>query len=116
MKDFKQLTIWQKGMEVVIATYKIAAQLPADERYGLKSQMTRAAVSIPSNIAEGSARGSDKAYKQFLQYSLGSAFELETQLRVVQELAMANHTEVETLLELVKVEQMQVTSLMKRLQ
>lgn len=88
MKNFKQLKIWQQGMGIVKQVYAIARFLPDEERYGLRSQMTRAAVSIPSNIAEGSSRFSDPDYRRFLEMSLGSSFELETQLLIVKELEL----------------------------
>lgn len=86
MKDFKKLLIWQKGMELVEETYRLAALLPHEEKYGLRSQLTRAAVSIVLNIAEGSAKASKKEYKYYLETSLGSAFELETVLLVIERL------------------------------
>ncbi|MBT2556347.1 four helix bundle protein [Hymenobacter sp. ISL-91] len=82
MKNYKELKVWQRGLEIVAATYELARQLPREETYGLRSQMTRAAVSIPSNIAEGSSRTSEKEYRHFLEIALGSCFELDTQLIV----------------------------------
>lgn len=64
-------------------TYKLADQLPKEEKFGLRSQMTTAVISIPSNIAEGSSRRSKKDYVKFLEYSLGSAYELETQVTAI---------------------------------
>ncbi|MCX8492433.1 MAG: four helix bundle protein [Cyclobacteriaceae bacterium] len=92
MKNFKKLRIWQKGMDLVLFTYKQADQLPKEEEFGLGSQMTSAAISIPPNIAEGGARNSKKDYVRFLEYSLGSAFELETQVMAVD---MLNYGERE---------------------
>jgi four helix bundle protein len=89
MKNFKQLKVWKQGMGIVKQVYTISRFLPDEERYGLRSQMTRAAVSIPSNIAEGSSRQSDPDYRRFLEISLGSSFELETQLLIVKELELA---------------------------
>jgi four helix bundle protein len=86
MKDFKKLLIWQKGMELMEETYRLATLLPHEEKYGLRSQLTRAAVSIVINIAEGSAKASKKEYKYYLETSLGSAFELETVLLVTERL------------------------------
>lgn len=82
MKNYKELKVWQRGLEIVTATYALVRQLPREEAYGLRSQMTRAAVSIPSNIAEGSSRTSEKEYRHFLEIALGSCFELDTQLIV----------------------------------
>ena len=65
MRNFQQLLIWQKGMDLVAAVYVLARQLPKEELFGLRSQLTRAAVSIPSNVAEGSSRASEKDYKRF---------------------------------------------------
>ena len=82
MKNYKELKVWQRGLELVALTYALVRQLPREEVYGLRSQMTRAAVSIPSNIAEGSSRTSEKEYRHFLEIALGSCFELDTQLVV----------------------------------
>lgn len=82
MKNFKQLKIWQKGFGIAIKTYKLTANFPKEEKYGLSSQMTKSAVSIPSNIAEGSSRKSEKDYSRFIEISLGSAYELETQVLI----------------------------------
>lgn len=86
MKNYKKLKIWQKGMDIVFDIYQLASQLPADEKFGLRSQITRAAVSIPSNIAEGSAKTSKKDYKNYLETSLASAYEVETQLLIIDRL------------------------------
>jgi len=84
MKDFKKLMIWQKGMVLASEIYKASKFFPKEELFGLRSQTTRAAVSIPANIAEGSAKKSQKEYKYFLEVSLGSAFELETHLLIAK--------------------------------
>jgi len=78
--NFKKLIIWQEGIELVIETYKITKTFPSDEKFGLISQLNRCSVSIPSNIAEGTSKASTKHYKTFLETSLGSAFEWETQI------------------------------------
>lgn len=80
MMTHKDLIVWQKSMNLVTLVYQYTSQFPKDEIYGLTSQMRRAAVSIPSNIAEGHGRFSDKELIRFLFISLGSAAELETQL------------------------------------
>ena len=79
MRDFRKLEIWSAGIEFSVNIYEVTEHFPAKEKYGLVSQMTRAAVSIPSNIAEG-CKGSDKELSRGLEIALGSAFELETQL------------------------------------
>lgn len=86
MKNYKKLRIWKNGIKVVKKTYEISRKLPVSERYGMISQMTRAAVSIPANIAEGSSRRSDKDYARFLEMALGSAFELETYFEITKEM------------------------------
>lgn len=77
--DHKELDVWKKSMDLVEAVYSLTANFPKEERYGLASQMQRAAVSIPSNIAEGTARKSNKELLQFISIAMGSAAELETQ-------------------------------------
>jgi four helix bundle protein len=77
--NHKDLDVWKCSMDLVTLVYQNTAQLPKEERYGLTSQMRRAAVSIPSNIAEGSARKGDKELIQFITIALGSVAELETQ-------------------------------------
>ncbi len=80
MHNFKELKVWQKARQLAKDIYLQTAQLPDEEKYGLISQMRRAAVSIPSNIAEGTGRSSDKEFVRFLDIAVGSSFELETQL------------------------------------
>lgn len=85
-KGYKDLLVWQKGIELVKETYKRTKGFPSDERFGLVSQMRRAAVSIPSNIAGGQARHTTKEFIQFLSHAEGSLAELETQVIVCIEL------------------------------
>jgi four helix bundle protein len=82
MHNFKKLKIWIKSMGIVTEIYQITNTFPSHERFGLISQMQRSAVSIPSNIAEGSAKTSNKDFARFLEISIGSSYELETQLIV----------------------------------
>lgn len=84
VKDFKELIVWQRGVELVDAVYRVTAMLPKEEGYGLVSQMRRCAVSIPSNIAEGKKRGTLKDYVQFLRIADGSSAELETQVIIAR--------------------------------
>jgi four helix bundle protein len=86
MKNYKELHIWQKGIEIIKQVYLLTKQFPDTEKFGITSQITRAAVSIPANIAEGSSRNSDKDYARFLQLALGSAFEVQTYLVIAKEL------------------------------
>ena len=86
MKTHKDLSVWRKSMDSVLLVYKSTSFFPKEELWGLTSQMRRASVSIPSNIAEGHGRNSDKDLVRFLYISLGSASELETQLIISKEL------------------------------
>lgn len=90
MRNFKELKIWQKGVEIAGKCFQLVSTFPKEERYALSSQITRAGVSIPSNIAEGSSRGSDKDYNRFIEISLGSTFELETQLLIAEKINYGN--------------------------
>ncbi len=80
--NFKKLKIWQESVALVSETYKLTRTFPDFEKFGLASQMNRCSVSIPSNIAEGTSTSTNKHFKRFLEISLGSAFEWETQLIV----------------------------------
>ena len=84
--SYKDLIVWQKSVDLVIEVYKLTDGFPSDERFGLTSQMRRAAVSIPSNIAEGKLRGHAKECKQFSLISFGSGGELETQIEIAKRL------------------------------
>lgn len=86
IKNHKDLNVWKKSMDLVTSIYKSTRTFPQEELYGLTSQMRRASVSIPSNIAEGAARNSKKEFMQFLYISLGSLSELETQLLIANNL------------------------------
>ena len=85
-RSYKDLEVWQVSLELVKNIYEITGKFPASERFGLTQQIRRAAVSIPSNVAEGQFRNSSKEFKQFLSVALGSAAELETQLIIVGEI------------------------------
>ena len=97
--NYNDLTVWQKSMELVTKVYKITKQFPADERYGLTDQLRRAAISIPSNIAEGHARKSKVDFARFLRISLGSCTELETQVMIAQNLEYLIKNEMNSILE-----------------
>ncbi len=90
MATHKELIVWQKGIELVKMIYQETQSFPKEELYGLTSQMRRCSVSIPSNIAEGCGRRSDKELIQFLYVALGSSSELETQLIISKELSYIN--------------------------
>ena len=82
MRDFRKLEIWGQSLAFVKTIYELTSTFPAQERYGLISQMNRSAVSIPSNIAEGCSRNSVKDFSRFLEFAIGSSFELETQIEI----------------------------------
>jgi len=84
ISSYKDLIVWQKGLELTKTVYQLTTKLPENEKFGLVSQVRRAAVSIPSNIAEGRERGTRKDYAQFLRIALGSTAELETQLILIE--------------------------------
>jgi len=88
--SYKELKVWQKAMDAVDITYQWTATFPAEERFGLISQMRRAAVSIPSNIAEGKRRQTRKDFASFLDIALGSASELETQCEIARRRSYGN--------------------------
>ena len=88
LRNFKDLKVWQKAYDLCLNIYKSTRPFPREEIYGLMSQARRAAVSIPSNIAEGYQRGSRKEYVQFLNIAYGSAAELETQISLAHDLEM----------------------------
>lgn len=86
IKTYRDLKIWQQSMELVTAIYKATSQFPEEEKYGLTSQLRRSSVSIPSNISEGFGRNSQGDFKRFVNISMGSLFELQTQIEVAKNL------------------------------
>jgi four helix bundle protein len=90
MRNFKELKIWQDGIDIAIKTYRVTQTFPQEDKYAIVQQMNKAGVSIPSNIAEGSSRKSEKDYSRFIEIALGSAFELETQILIAEQLKKGN--------------------------
>ena len=95
LQSYRELTVWQKSLTLVVDVYKLTESFPREELYGLTSQMRRAAVSIPSNIAESRRRGSRLDFRHFLLTSLGSGAELETQLEIVKRLPFGRTLKLE---------------------
>ena len=93
MTGYEQLNVWQESMNLVTEVYTIVKKLPKEELFSLSDQIRRSAVSIPSNIAEGSSRNSKKEFIQFLYIALGSLCELETQLKICINVDYLQHTE-----------------------
>ncbi len=85
MKNFKKLIVWQRSMELAAQVAKLLSKFPEKERFTYRDQIVRCSISIPSNIAEGSSRNSRKDFNRFLRISLGSSFELETQMLLLQQ-------------------------------
>ncbi|MDP9230632.1 MAG: four helix bundle protein [Bacteroidota bacterium] len=115
MRNFKNLKIWQKGFDIAVKSFELVASFPKEEKYGLSSQLTRSAISIPSNIAEGSSRTSDKDYNRFLEISLGSTFEMETQILISQAVNFGNKALSDVLLKDIDEEQKMLMSFMSKL-
>ena len=97
---YKDLIAWQKAMDLVVAVYRLTAEFPREERFGLTAQARAAAVSIPSNIAEGYGRSSKREYMRFLGIARGSANELETQLLAASRLKLTRSPQTRSALEL----------------
>lgn len=115
MRNFKGLKIWQKGIDIAVKTYQFTDTLPKEDKYAIVQQMTKASVSIPSNIAEGSSRKSEKDYLRFIELSLGSTFELETQLIISENLGKGDNQLLEELKNLVIDEQKMLTGFQQKL-
>src|SRR5262245_21848337 len=115
MRNFKELKIWQKGFQIAINSFRITETFPQQEEFVLAIQINRAGVSIPSNIAEGSSRTSDREYSRFAEISLGSAFELETQLLIGKEMKYGNTALVDSTLEMLVEEEKMLTAFIQTL-
>jgi four helix bundle protein len=115
IKTFRDLMIWQKGLEIVIDVYRMTKGFPKEETYGLVSQIKRSAISIPSNVAEGFRRFHNKEYKQFLYISAGSCGELETQITIARKLDYIDEEQESVLLEKLDHIGRMISSLIKKL-
>ncbi|MGH8646688.1 MAG: four helix bundle protein [Gammaproteobacteria bacterium] len=115
IKNFRDLEVWKLGKEIILDVYRVTAEFPREELYGLASQMRRAAVSIPSNVAEGFNRKHNREYRQFLYIALGSCAELETQIEVAHDLKFLDARGRDSLLEKLDHESRMLRNLIKRL-
>ncbi|MCG2595019.1 four helix bundle protein [Ramlibacter sp. XY19] len=97
IRSYRDLLVWQRGMDLTSLVYRLSTELPADERFGLISQMRRAAVSVPANIAEGHQRSSTKDYLRFLSIASGSLAEVETLIELAARLYSVRTTSIEDL-------------------
>lgn len=101
IRSHRDLTVWQKGMDIAEKVYNLTNDFPKHEVYGLTSQIRRAAVSVPANIAEGNARNSTKDYLRFLSIAIGSLAEVETYIELSRRLAYRTPTQVAPLVEMI---------------
>ena len=115
IKNFRDLEVWSLGKEIILEVYALTKSFPKEEIYGLAAQMRRAAVSIPSNIAEGFNRRHNKEYRQFLYVSLGSCAELETQIEVCGDLGYLSKEKGQLVLEKLDHETRMLRNLIKKL-
>lgn len=115
MKNFRNLSVWQKAHLLAIAVYKITASFPKEEVYGLTSQIRRACVSIPANIAEGCGRDGEAEFRRFLQIAFGSASELEYHIILANELKFLRNEDYEILIGQVKEVKCMLVGLIKKL-
>lgn len=115
MHNYLQLKIWLEAMDLVETIYKVTNTFPSTEKFGIVSQMTRTAVSIPSNIAEGAGRETDKEFCHFLNIATGSAYELHTQVIICERVGLITPEQSSELQNAIKREQQQRWSLRKKL-
>lgn len=115
MKDFRQLKVWEKSHQLALAVYKATKEFPKEELYGLTSQIRRASMSIPTNIAEGCGRNTDAEFARFLQIAMGSASETEYQLLLAYDLGFLNKEQYDKLnIDVIEIKRM-LASLLKTL-
>jgi len=98
MHNFRKLTIWQDSMDLTVQVYKLTQDFPKEEKYNLTSQVRRCAVSVPSNIAEGAGRNTNKDFNNFLGIATGSSYELETQLILAKRLGLITEQNLDSVL------------------
>ena len=115
MQDFRELKVWQKAHETVLAVYRATADFPADERYGLTSQVRRSAASVAANLAEGRCRPSDRDFGRFVGIALGSASETEYYLLLARDLGLFDEAHYVQLAEQIQEVKRMLSSLYGRL-
>ena len=116
MHNYKNLHIWQEGINLARRIYEVTSTFPANEKFGIVSQMSRAAVSIPSNIAEGAGRKSNKDFVHFLSIAIGSVFELHTQITICEQIGYIKAEEAKELEEQTYTLQQQIYSYSQRIE
>lgn len=115
MKTFRELFIWQKAMTLVSNTYKITQNFPKEEIFGLTSQIRRSAISLPSNIAEGYGRESNKDFSRFINIAISSLFELQTQIEIAKNINYLNENEFKNLYDETRELEAMIVSFSKKL-
>lgn len=115
VRSYRDLIVWRKGTELATEVYRVAKKFPPSERFGLTSQIQRAAVSVPSNIAEGQARQHSGEFRHFLHQALGSLAEVDTQLYLAQELGYLKRSEAQRTVSLIVELQKMMHTLVGRL-
>ena len=116
IKSYKDLLIWQKGIEIVKLVYLLVKHFPKEELYALSSQLKRASVSVPSNIAEGYGRNTDNSFSYFLDIARGSLFEIETQLVIAKEIGFITDEKIyNDLLNQIEEESKMINAFLKKL-
>ena len=115
IKSYKDLLIWKKGITIVNLVYQLVKTFPQEELYALSSQLKRASVSIPSNIAEGYGRNTDKSFSYFLDIARGSLFEIETQLIIANELQFLSNEDIKEIILLLEKEARMINSLINKI-
>lgn len=115
MKNFKLLKVWQVGINISFLTYKFSNSLDKQDRFFLSSQILRAAISIPSNIAEGASRKSTKDNARFIEIALGSCFELESQLVIAKTIKLGDQILIDKILKLISEEQKMLQGFYRKL-
>ncbi len=115
MRNFRKYSMWQNSLEISLQIYQVTRKFPSFETYGLGDQLRRAAVSIVSNIAEGASRKSEKDFAHFLQISLGSTYEVETQLHIAYRLGYISEETLNTLLDKINSIEKQLYEMIQRL-
>jgi four helix bundle protein len=115
IQSHRDLLVWQKGMDLVVAVYAVSKQFPEEERYGLIQQATRAAVAVPANIADGHASGTRRDYAHFVSIARGSLMEVETYVMIVERLRLADAGSVGEVLDRITELSRMLTALRQRL-
>ena len=111
MRNFRNLEVWKEAIDLASLVYTLTKKFPKQEQYGLVSQINRCSVSIPSNIAEGCSRSSEKEYSRFLEIAIGSSFEMETQLEISKNLNYLDSETFKSIVERLNVLQRRINAL-----